>query len=355
MNVGIFLPNWIGDVAMATPSLRALRQTLGRRGRLVGIMRPYVSEVLSGTRWLDREIYFDPRSTNPELTSAALTRQLRKEQLDSVLLLTNSLRSAWIAWRSRIPQRIGYARYGRSLLLTERLHAPRDGWNWKPVSAVDYYCRLVETLGISITSRELELATTSEKEREVDQIWKDLDLAPDATVVALNSGGAYGAAKDWPTDHFVQLARLLANHTDGAVLVICGPAEQEKANRIARLAEHPRVFSLARFQPHIRLSIGLSKAVIRRCQLLVSTDSGPRHFGAAFDVPTVSLFGPTDPRWSSNYHRRQTELQRALPCGPCAARQCPLHHHRCMQELSVSQVFQAAQSLLSREPTQRAA
>jgi heptosyltransferase-2 len=351
MNVGIFLPNWIGDVAMATPSLRALRQSLGNRVRLVGVMRPYVAEVLRGTNWLDREIHFDRRAPDTKLHSRSLVRQLRDERLDTILLMTNSLRSAWLAWRSGTPQRIGYVRYGRGPLLTEKLYAPRLGWKWQPLSAVDYYGRIAETLGVNLTSRTLELATTFQNEVQADQIWDALGIHRDEPVVALNTGGAYGAAKDWPAASFAELARHLAERHGRTVVIICGPAERANAERIAGQANHSRVFSLAAFES----SIGLSKAIIRRCQLLVSTDSGPRHFGAAFGVPTVSLFGPTDPRWSYNYHPQGTELQKPVPCGPCAKRQCPLQHHRCMQELSVREVLQAACQLMRQSEQQRVA
>jgi heptosyltransferase-2 len=88
---------------------------------------------------------------------------------------------------------------------------------------------------------------------------------------------------------------------------------------------------------------------------MVTTDSGPRHFAAAFKVPAVTLFGPTDPRWSDNYHPDAINLQLDVDCGPCAKRVCPLKHHRCMRELSVNHVFVAAQSLLQRQLDTRAA
>ena len=130
------------------------------------------------------------------------------------------------------------------------------------------------------------------------------------------------------------------------MLVICGPDERSAAASIVRKAGHPRVFSLAEEQ----LSIGLSKACVNRAQIMVSTDSGPRHFAAAFNVPVVSLFGPTDPRWSINYHVGETRLFESLPCGPCQRRTCPLGHHDCMRNLSVERVFEAVQQKLTQSP-----
>ena len=93
------------------------------------------------------------------------------------------------------------------------------------------------------------------------------------------------------------------------------------------------------------LSLGLTKAVVKRSDLLVTTDSGPRHFAAAFDRPVVALFGPTHIEWTETYYAKEVRLQRKLSCGPCQQRVCPLGHHRCMRELSPTEVFAAAERL----------
>jgi heptosyltransferase-2 len=80
---------------------------------------------------------------------------------------------------------------------------------------------------------------------------------------------------------------------------------------------------------------------------MVTTDSGPRHFAAAFRVPTVAMFGPIHPKWSVNYNARETELFLGLPCSPCNQHQCPLVHHRCMRDMSVEMVFKAVNHRLA--------
>jgi heptosyltransferase-2 len=206
------------------------------------------------------------------------------------------------------------------------------------------YTETVEVLGVRLKSRCPQLATTAEDESLADHVWRSFGWESQQKVIALNTGGAYGAGKSWPSEHFAELAARLATTYDVPVLVLCGPAEREAARSIVRLAAHPRVVSLAD-QP---LGVGLSKACVRRGLLMVTTDSGPRHFAAAFKVPAVTLFGPTDPRWSDNYHPEAINLQLDVDCGPCSKRVCPLQHHRCMRELSVQHVFVAAQSLMQR-------
>jgi heptosyltransferase II len=86
---------------------------------------------------------------------------------------------------------------------------------------------------------------------------------------------------------------------------------------------------------------------VRRADLLVTTDSGPRHFAAAFGTPVVTLFGPTHIAWTETYYSKAIHLQKQVPCGPCQRRVCPLDH-RCMKELTPAEVFAAATALLKR-------
>ena len=220
-----------------------------------------------------------------------------------------------------------------------------------PHSAVDHYLDVVGVLGCTAHSKTPELATTAQEELAVDRMWQQFDWSPHERVAVLNTGGAYGAAKTWPAEHFSNLARRLVLQHNLRVLFLCGPAERDSVARICQHANHPHIKSLASQD----LSIGLSKACVRRGQVMITTDSGPRHFAAAFGVPTVTIFGPTDPRWSHNYPNASIDLQLDVDCGPCAKRVCPLEHHRCMRDLTVDHVTIATASLLDAVQRERAA
>lgn len=342
MKIAVFLPNWVGDVVMATPTLRALRDHLGNDGRLIGVLRPHAAGVLDGTTWLDEQLVYDPHSPDARERGWSLVRRLRREAVDLALLLPNSWRTALLALAGGAKERLGYDRGGRGCLLTQRLTPLRTAGRLAPVSALDYYLELAYAAGCPSASRQVELATTPADECMADVVWAKLCLPAGKQVVVLNSGGAFGAAKLWPTPYFAALARRLASDDDRHVLVICGPQERAIAAEIVRTAAHPRVRSLA----DERLGIGLSKACVRRAAAMVTTDSGPRHFAAAFGVPVVTLFGPTRISLSENYHPRAIHLQLDLECVPCQRRVCPLKHHRCMRDLSVDDVYRAARQLL---------
>jgi lipopolysaccharide heptosyltransferase II len=342
MNVAVFLPNWIGDLAMATPALRALR-THFSSARIVGICRPYVAALLDGAPWLDEIVFLD-RGGLGKHRWPSVAWQLRKQRPDLAVLFPNSFRTALVAWLARSRKIVGFNRYGRRLLLTDRLEPVRAANGCcKPAPIIDDYNRLAEATGCPSPGHRLELFTTLADEQAADAIWRQFALAQRPEVICLNPGAAFGAAKHWETDYFAAVARRLVDERGAGVLVLCGPSEREMARQIAARADRSGVHSLA----DAVLSLGLTKALVRRSNLLITTDSGPRHFAAAFDRPVVTLFGPTHIAWTETFFPKAIHLQKKVPCGPCQERVCPTGDHRCMKELTPNEVFQAATRLLA--------
>jgi heptosyltransferase-2 len=342
LNLAVFLPNWIGDAVMATPALRALRAHFVG-AHVVGVLKPYVAGVLEGAPWLDELVFLDSRGPWARRWPAAAWA-LRRRDIDLAVLFPNSLRSALVARLGGSRRRVGYVRYGRGPLLSHRLAPVRDErGRLTPSPVIDAYNRLAQAAGCPRPSYRMELFTTARDEAAADAVWKQANFGDYPEVVCLNPGAAFGSAKFWPAEHFARLALDLAEQRGGGVLVLCGPAERDAARDIVNLAAHPAVHSLSDHP----LSIGLTKACVRRCDLLITTDSGPRHFGVAFDRPVLTLFGPTHVAWTETYHAKSVHLQKAVPCGPCQKRVCPLDH-RCMTGLTPGEVLAAAEALLRR-------
>lgn len=351
MKLAIFLPNWIGDVVMATPALRAIRNEFPS-AEIVGVMRPYVTDVLAGTGLIDRELHYNPRGKMSSQRDIGLVRRLRAEHCDTVLLLPNSLRSGLVAWFSGARRRVGFARDLRGWLLTDRVNPKSKS---VPHPVMDEYLRLAARLGCRSLDTKTELAVLPQDQARLDEFWsgrwvligrewQQMTQQNPPSYVCLNTGGAFGAAKNWPREYFATLARRIAIELNKTVLVVCGPSERDDARWIAAKARHPSVLSLAELTP----GIGLTKAAIRAAELLVTTDSGPRHFAAPFGTPVITLFGPTHIEWSETHYDLAENLQLKLDCGPCQQRECPLKHHRCMRELSVESVYAAVQRQLLR-------
>jgi heptosyltransferase-2 len=348
MNIAVFLPNWIGDAVMATPAVRALRQHY-RAARLIAVVRPYVAGVFDGCDWFQDVVPFRGKSWQDGTASTAF--QLRKIGVDLAVLFPNSFRTALAAWLGGCKRRVGYARSGRSALLTDALPPICDAaGKRKPSPILDAYNLLAVRVGCPDPGRQMTLYTMPADESDADVVWKNAKLSRYPEVICLNPGAAFGAAKHWPAEHFAALACDLAEKRGAGVLVLCGPAERPLSQEIALRAKHPAVHALGDQAAPVRpdgppLSLGLTKACIRRANLLVTTDSGPRHFAAAFDRPVVTLFGPTFIDWTETHHPRAVHLQKKVECGPCQRRVCPLDH-RCMKQLLPTEVLAAAESLL---------
>lgn len=230
-----FLPNWIGDAVMATPALRALR-TRYADATVVAVCRPPVGDVLAGTGLAD-EIVALPKSKR---ATWAATRGLRKQPADLAVLFPNSLRAAAVARLGGAKRTLGFARDGRRWLLT---HPVPPGGRATPSSTLLSYNRLALAAECEDPGTQTELAVLPADEAAFEAVLTERPALRDG-FVALNPGGAFGAAKHWPTPHFADLAARIAGTLDRGVLVLCGPGERTIAAEISALAGDPRVVTL---------------------------------------------------------------------------------------------------------------
>ena len=342
------LPTWVGDAAMATPFLRALRRAMPG-ATITGFGTRAAGATLNGSDLLDRV-----RSYRASDSTWALAKRLRAGRFDLGILLPNSFRTAAVLRLAGVPRRVGFVRDGRGWLLTDRAELPNR--NNGPIPQIDYYNALLPTLGIESTSRRMELGITDrEKQRAAAVLTAsslDGDLLRPADdgrppLVLLNPGGSYGASKLWPTEHFAALADRLAAEWDATVAVTTAPAERPIATEIVRLAKSP-IYDLAATG---LLNLGAVKDLCRRADLVVTNDTGTRHLAAAFGSRLITLFGPTDPRRTTLNFGREIELLEPVDCGPCQLKTCPLPEpetKKCMKLITPDHVFDAAATLLRR-------
>jgi len=354
MHIVVILPRWVGDLVMSTPLLRAVRDHFGPTARITGVLKPMFAELLEGTRWLDRVVLYDRRSRDPSRRFLAVVRQLREDPADVALIVPNSLSTAALAFAGGAKRRVGFARHGRRWLLTDPLFPPRAAakggllarFRVEPTSTAAHAMDLAARIGVPRQPLTLELATTAADEARTEELLARLFPAAAAgPLVVFNDNGAYGPSKSWGPERFAALSRLLLQRRAATrVLVHCGPGDRDEARAITRLAADPAVQSMADEE---QLPFGLSKAVLRRADLVVTSDSGPRHIAAAFGTPTIVLHGPMDPRLSRSDHRHLVEMRQDLACSPCGRRTCPLGHHDCMRLLTVEDVGDAVVGLLA--------
>lgn len=333
---------------MATPALRCLR-THFSRAHIDLTMVPYVRKIVEGAPWFDGIIeYCRDRAHRGVSGHRAYIRQLRRNRYDLAVILPNSLSSAVLAYLSGAKRRIGYARQGRGFLLTHRVQPPTESGKFAPTPMVEYYLRLGEELGAGPCSKKPELFVDADSERRADELFRKHAISPGRPVVAVNPGAAYGSSKLWDTGRFARVADELAGREECQVVLLGGPSEKEIVAEIAGAAR----CSPADFAEE-NVGLDLLKSIIKRCDLLIAVDSGPRHFAVAFDKPVVVLMGPTDPRYT-DCNLEKTVVLRVddLDCVPCHMKECPTEHE-CMTRITPDMVFRAATDLLQKHVRNR--
>lgn len=337
-SVAIVIPSWVGDCVMATPVLRALREALPQ-ARLIGCVRPGLDQVLAGQPWLDEIIVCAMKGLGGV---RGLAGAIRSRRCRAVLLLPNSFRSALAARLSGAPTRIGYARDGRRWLLTHSTTAQSNGTS--PIPAVDYYARLAEfALGVASIERRLELHVTEQEAAAASKLLQGTS----ERVVVLNPG-ANREDKRWPAERFAAVADELAGSHGVALAITGSPAEWKLLRSIVEAAKAP-IINLA----ERGVGLGSLKAVLARAALLITNDTGPRHIAAALGAPVVTLFGPTDHRWTTLEGVRERILL-AEPFLPEELMADRFPKACSIDRISVADVLSAAGALLRTAPRQDA-
>lgn len=341
------MPTWVGDACMSTPTLKAVRKSYPN-SHLVGVMRPILSELLAGelsdgSSWFEEEVLFEKGKNSRGLPNRrGLAAVLARKKLDAILLLTNSFWTAAVVRLAGIGRRVGYQRDGRGILLTDRIPVPRNASGRpRPISAIDYYLEVARWIGCDVSDRTMQLPVSPRQVQLGQELWRSVGLSESRSTVVINSNAATDSLRIWPQEHVLELARRLANEHGVQTLLHCGPRERESANQIAERAEHPLIASMGILAD---LPIALSKAALAKADVVVTSDSGPRHIALAQNRAVVSMFGPTDVSWTETYNRPEQTLSENLACRPCYAKRCAVKHHRCMRDLSVQRVFSAVLS-----------
>ena len=338
----VVLPNWVGDVVLATPTLAALR-THFQHARITYLLRRYVGEVVEGCGWHDGVIHWPrQRGLAREMRMLQLAGRLRAERFELALLLTNSFRSALLARLARIPRRVGYARDGRGWLLTDRLRPLKRDGEFVPRSVLPYYAEIAARVGCPVSDRTPRLAATPGQERAGDRLLRHYGLSNGQAYAVINPGAAFGAAKCWPPENFAMVCDRLVDELKLVPVLVGAPGEVPLMRDIVRRARRPVVCC-----DDPGTTLGSLKPLVRGATLLVCNDTGPRHYGIACNVPTVTIFGPTHQEWTETGFRDEIKLQASVECGPCQLSRCPLDH-RCMTGVTAEMVMQAASELLRR-------
>ncbi len=325
----VIAPQWIGDAVMTEPLLRRLH-TRGER-LTVGAL-PWVAPVYRAMPQVAEVIEFPFAHGGLQFRERRAIAKRIAGRFDKAYVLPNSLKSALLPFLASIPERIGYFGEARVGLLTHRLKNPKD----KP-PMVAFYSALSGEGGLEADRPQLQIGVA-----EIDNTLAGLGLQRGAYYV-FAPGAEYGPAKRWPAAHFSELAArldrpavLLGSGKEAALCdEIAGPVNAERAGQCLNFAG--------------TTSLLQALCLIAASRGVVSNDSGLMHVAAAFGVPQVAIFGSSSPLHTPPLSTKATVLwlkldaayQPPLDCAPCFARECPLGHTRCLNDIDAGRVLNA--------------
>ena len=334
-------PNPVGDLVMATGSFDDIRRSYPD-ARISLMVRPGRDGLVDGLDSFDELLIDDSHQSLGAF--ARRLRAIREAAFDLVVLFTGSLRTALLVGLAGVPSRVGYRKGGQEVFLTHvvepLLEPPMFRPLPRPMSSV--YADLCSGFGVRAGDGRPRLVVSAELDEQAEQRRRELGIHEGERLIGLAPGAAFGGSKLWPAEKMARLADRLGDSHGRRCLLIAGPGEAAIADELA-----------ARMKTEVintgpsPLGLALLKPFVRDLDLLVTMDSGPRHFGAAFDVPTVVIMGPTDPRWTASNLEFADVVRHDVPCGPCQLPVCPLDH-RCMTEITSQEVFARVEALESR-------
>lgn len=343
--IAVRCPNWVGDTVMATPVLACLRDAFPS-AEITAVGRR------SSRAILERNPHIDNLWTIQDhglMNLVTLSQQIRKASFDAVILLPNSVRSALPFALAGVQQRIGYARSGRSLLLTNPV--PLTAYHAR-CHQVAYYLDLLTELGIEAVDdslKHLVLLPTEQARQSIAALLQQRNLE-NKFLVAIVPGAAYGSAKCWLPERYAQLADELVERYQAEVLLVGSPSEIPLCNEVETLCTK----AIHNFGAEVDLP-GLI-ALCERVNVFVTNDSGSMHIAAAMGTPLVAIFGATDPGISSPFSENARIIEDIKGCGckiaPCYQRICPTDHE-CMKAVTVPDVLAGIESHIERARNRR--
>ncbi len=346
--------NWLGDAVMTTPALQRLRQARPE-ARLTLLVPEKLAGLWQGQPFVDEVLSFSASDTLWQVG-----RRLREKRFDSAIAFPNSLRAALELWLARIPRRIGAARLGRGIFLTNvvpqrpgavamRKRTPAEvrrliaGGGPPPAIPAEahhihHYLHLAAALGASAEPLAPRLEVSWEQMEELRQ--KFNLTVENGPWIGLNPGAEYGPAKRWPAESFIEAAQVLARKMSCRWILFGGLSDREVAEQIARsLPGGPghEPLNLAG-----KTSLRELAAALKVCSLVLTNDTGPMHLAAAIGAPVVAVFGSTAPELTGPLFSPRAQIVRQpVPCAPCFLRQCPIDL-RCLRGIPPQAVVEAA-------------
>ena len=331
--------NWLGDLVISLPALRSVRAAF-ESSKLAVLVRSELAGFFDGMGWLDEVIPYElSAGVRGWRDRLKIVSEIRARKFDLAILFPDSFASALWASLAGVPRRAGYSADARSFMLTHRAAPATDALQGH--QAHYWLGMLRDTLGIAPVpdGQHYRLEIGGDNLKRMRAWLASRRVHPDASLVAVAPAAAYGPAKEWPLVRHAALIDLLAERFGAETVLIGAFAERERCQQVAVTCKAGAIIGAG------ETNIGELIALLSLCDGFAGNDSGAMHLAAALGIPTVGIFGSTNPLRTGPTGPKAAFIYHRIECSPCLDRSCRFGHYECLKRISVDEVARSLAEL----------
>lgn len=329
--------NWIGDAILTFSALSSIRNTYPE-ARISILVKPWVADIFRLSSLVDEVLLYESSGLHAGISGKLrLAKELRAQKFDMAILLQNAIEAAIIARLSDIPVRAGYNTDVRGCLLS---HPVVRTAAIKKVHQSYYYLAMVQSLGCGGPGVGPFLKLTAADENKASHLLEDQGIDTHQLLVGMAPGATYGPAKKWFPDRFGALAEMLQEKLGMKTVLFGSASDRETTLNVQKYSKYPLI-DLAG-----KTDLRTAVALMARCILFISNDSGLMHVAGALKLPTIAIFGSTNPLTTAPSGNKNIIIYNKTDCSPCLREVCPTDF-RCMESIATLAVYNQAKSMIS--------
>jgi len=329
--------NWIGDAVMTTPAIRGIRKNFPD-AEISILAKPWVAPVFESSPYIDNILIYDDAGKHKGLSGKlCLARELREYRFDAAILLQNAIEAALVAFFAGIPCRIGYNTDVRGFLLT---HSVPCTPQIKKIHQTGYYLGILQGVGLKTDGLSLDLVVAEKYQERAVEILSQYGISRKDRLVGINPSATFGPAKQWFPKRYAGLADRIKEVFGARIIIFGGPGDRELGREISQMMQHKPIDLSG------KTDLQEAIALINRCNLFITNDSGLMHVATALDIPLIAIFGSTNPITTGPKGLNSRIVRVPVECSPCLKPECPKGHLKCMHQIDVDMVFDVVKELL---------
>ncbi|MFP4017205.1 MAG: lipopolysaccharide heptosyltransferase II [Halanaerobiales bacterium] len=319
---------YLGDLMFATPFLKELRKNFPE-ARIDMVVNSVFHGLMEDSPFLDNVYSYNKKWSIRE--SVRFAREIAKNKYDLGLNIHGNWRTALLLKLIKPAYTIGYGGKGRGIFLDRELQ-PSDEKHM-----VDNYLDFLRELDLVVEDGYPQIGVSEEARSSIQNKLTDWGVNSEEELIALNTGGTW-PTKRWTVEGFAELADEL-NRNYGKVIFIGSQADLERVETIVGYMDTEAIIATG------RTTLKELAALLERCTLVISNDSGPVHVASAVGTPTITIFGPSDDRKYRPRGDKHRIVETRIECRPCGEHECPLGHHSCMRDISAEQILKVIREI----------